>query len=1073
MKKRIITSVVIFLITMLLSASLVSARSADLKGPESPTAPLRSNAANTISLSPDNLPLTWPVCAGVLQTSSIITGLTSFGTFGISDGMPCEWECSALPWPCAGFESPPGIDIEYLFVGAIWIGGVVGRDTLVSVGIDGWQSVREMYPPLDPAAGFASIRPCETPTGSAFRGEFTDTLTAGVPGDYFGRPHLPMNLKIAMRGYASDLPGDENFVLYDAVITNMGSDSIHDGYVALYVDGDAYHPLNWETAGDDLAGYLPASGIAYIIDNDGEPVAGSFSGMSPVRGVGAKLLSSSEPSATTKFNWWVSSEYPDADYGPMRKDEYRDYLTGGSGTPEGDANKYYLMSRASSDFDQVFTAAILPTDPVWIAPNQALAQSFADGADTRFLLSHGPIELPPNAHLRLQFALFTADSIHVDPNNAGDNLMYGSYDPVQYLANLQLDRFVASADAAELFGASLLDPNLPVAGVSIQALGGDSAVVRWDPWVLSNILGYNLKLESIQPSDSFPYPGAIPPWWTRAEAGSDDLFADQDSFVLHGLATGTGYAVRMSHVMVSGYGALSEPVFLRDVLRPAAPVASIDPFVVEGSPARISWTVDETAGIDHFAIYRIADSSQTGWPYHAYYDEGQTNSVIPPLDNFQVDGTTYYYHAMTPIGTADKTATYFDDSSPLNIGTYVVASVDSNGFESVYSNQVSVVLAPIPSKDVLVLTTNTYVGMFNYYDSVVAFYDRTLAGLDYGIVNMYDSIYMSDCDPLWDNACPDLYEALQYRLIILDDKELPTYGDELGQYDKVLEFFSRAGRKVAVFGSTHGFDYSFSESLNMPGEWRPVDRQWVRTFGIDSMFYQGPRYCSPNLPCSDTLTGFVRALPEVDGLPTLEVSTTSVPWSISSMWDLSTPPFVEAYQLADDLENSTVSSIYQFDAAYASSLVDGSTVGIRCVDPDSSLRYVFGFHFYVMNSNQSRELVDWLLLDAADTPTDVPGGGDGPELPTTVQLEPNYPNPFNPTTTIRFSLPTAGDVRIEVFNILGQKVRTLLEDYRSAGSYSVVWDGRSDGGDRVSSGVYFYRLTAGETRESRKMLLLR
>jgi len=80
----------------------------------------------------------------------------------------------------------------------------------------------------------------------------------------------------------------------------------------------------------------------------------------------------------------------------------------------------------------------------------------------------------------------------------------------------------------------------------------------------------------------------------------------------------------------------------------------------------------------------------------------------------------------------------------------------------------------------------------------------------------------------------------------------------------------------------------------------------------------------------------------------------------------------------------------------------------------------------------------------------------------------NYPNPFNPTTIIAFSLPSASNVRIDVYNILGQQVASIAEGFYSAGEYSVEWDG-----ENVSSGVYFYRLTTDEFSVSRRMLLLK
>jgi len=88
-------------------------------------------------------------------------------------------------------------------------------------------------------------------------------------------------------------------------------------------------------------------------------------------------------------------------------------------------------------------------------------------------------------------------------------------------------------------------------------------------------------------------------------------------------------------------------------------------------------------------------------------------------------------------------------------------------------------------------------------------------------------------------------------------------------------------------------------------------------------------------------------------------------------------------------------------------------------------------------------------------------------------LSQNYPNPFNPTTTIKFSLPTAGVTKIEVYNILGELVSIPFEGMAAAGQNSIVWDGTNSHGENVSSGIYFYRLTADEYTDTKKMTLLK
>ena len=83
------------------------------------------------------------------------------------------------------------------------------------------------------------------------------------------------------------------------------------------------------------------------------------------------------------------------------------------------------------------------------------------------------------------------------------------------------------------------------------------------------------------------------------------------------------------------------------------------------------------------------------------------------------------------------------------------------------------------------------------------------------------------------------------------------------------------------------------------------------------------------------------------------------------------------------------------------------------------------------------------------------------------------PNPFNPTTTIHFDLPARTDVRLSVYEISGRRVATLASGSMEAGSHQIVWTGRDDHGRPVSSGVYFYRLEAGEKALTKKMVLLK
>jgi hypothetical protein len=101
-------------------------------------------------------------------------------------------------------------------------------------------------------------------------------------------------------------------------------------------------------------------------------------------------------------------------------------------------------------------------------------------------------------------------------------------------------------------------------------------------------------------------------------------------------------------------------------------------------------------------------------------------------------------------------------------------------------------------------------------------------------------------------------------------------------------------------------------------------------------------------------------------------------------------------------------------------------------------------------------------------------GSENPnQMPTSFALKQNYPNPFNPQTSIAFDLPAASHVTLDILNVLGQKVKTLVSEYQEAGSHSVIWDGTSDNGSPTASGVYFYRLTADGNQAVKKMMMLK
>ncbi len=98
---------------------------------------------------------------------------------------------------------------------------------------------------------------------------------------------------------------------------------------------------------------------------------------------------------------------------------------------------------------------------------------------------------------------------------------------------------------------------------------------------------------------------------------------------------------------------------------------------------------------------------------------------------------------------------------------------------------------------------------------------------------------------------------------------------------------------------------------------------------------------------------------------------------------------------------------------------------------------------------------------------------EGQVTPTEFTLFQNYPNPFNPKTTVEYSIAEDSDVALKIHNLSGQLIRTLVDEYQTAGHYTVIWHGDNDAGQEIASGVYFYRLQAGDSISTKKMVVLK
>ena len=138
----------------------------------------------------------------------------------------------------------------------------------------------------------------------------------------------------------------------------------------------------------------------------------------------------------------------------------------------------------------------------------------------------------------------------------------------------------------------------------------------------------------------------------------------------------------------------------------------------------------------------------------------------------------------------------------------------------------------------------------------------------------------------------------------------------------------------------------------------------------------------------------------------------------------------------------------------------------------------FGFSFMyirdmelgvpIARNQVARDVLAWMMNDIG-----YPISAVEEDAPSVTALGRNYPNPFNPVTTISFSLREKGHVALRIYDVAGRLVRTLVDEARTAGRYDERWDGTNNRGSRVASGVYFYRFATADFEQTRKMVLLR
>jgi hypothetical protein len=382
-----------------------------------------------------------------------------------------------------GGEYPLGTRDKCLQYAALWVGGITpAGDTLVSVGLDPDRSDGvnfEFYPDVRPMGNIESRSLLSPNTALEARSDqdyvavYTDTFTSNLSGlltDWkTHRRHQPLGIKVTQTScqWSNLLVND--FVIIEYKIENIGRQNLSQVFAGLYFSPDVGH-YNFETEktwndgntvgllstypSDQGCGFIDTLSVAWGSTCGGTPkenyewvTSGPEKSDRSIFGV--RLLQAPKEADQLSYNWWMYwwSYNPVMDYGPRHRpplgEEPYDFGTGGTGTPAGDASKYYVMSNRELDVDNGRVYQIAPSDPVWEYPSDwARLISGTAGADC--LLSVGPFDLRRGEEKSIVFALVGGENFHQSSEDAalGADEWYQSVDFSDLAKNAKMAEWV-------------------------------------------------------------------------------------------------------------------------------------------------------------------------------------------------------------------------------------------------------------------------------------------------------------------------------------------------------------------------------------------------------------------------------------------------------------------------------------------------------------------------------------------------------------------------------------------------------------------------------------------------------
>lgn len=388
---------------------------------------------------------------------------------------------------------------EYLYAAGLWVGGIKGDDTLVSQGFDYQGNIPELNPTgcaegqLISFRGLADMEHTALAYDTIIVGDTIFRCQTGDCNDWY-----PLGIKVASHSYSWASYPYNKAVFVEYRVTNIDSLPLSEGWVGIYADCDIGSSEGRYK--NDVSGFIDGAfdenetwvdlNVAYSHDLLGDPGKYGIDENSSNGAWGVQVLGLSVADYRVNYNWWVEDDSPNFEFAPLRDDSILRDLGGSIFTAYGDSNKYYLMSNAEVDYNQI-ESGLYHTG--W-RPGGSAGRMAAKGGDTRFLISAGPFDLQPGEEV-----VFTVAYI------AGADAMFnhqigGWFDPqnslsvADYYELLNLDQLKSSAIAAHEVFKNGFDYPLPSVPQNFRLtwFSDDAASFAWRQHYASDLAGYYL-----------------------------------------------------------------------------------------------------------------------------------------------------------------------------------------------------------------------------------------------------------------------------------------------------------------------------------------------------------------------------------------------------------------------------------------------------------------------------------------------------------------------------------------------------------------------------------------------------